>query len=445
MAAAAYDFIQPSAFKYTFYTPQTQLGDLFWNSTPTCGPGDDCRNGQPLGADTEVGASAGDKPWFLAAAQFVQWIVSGAFFLVLFASATLFIIRGNRSTSLRLMEILPRMLLSVLLAVFAGALIGALITFSNLLVGTIFGFTGDQAIANINTFLLQAGNIVGGPQLFQNLVALLVGALTTFYFLIFVLFTLARQLILVGAIILAPLAAFSLIVPRWKGSLQIYLRALLTVIFMPVVLSFILVVGMEINPLVNNPEGSYGELQGALGLMLMLVTLWLMYRSIKMTKDYIFKGALIPAPGRDARSVREIVSDQLSAAKETAKMIPAGRSAGATVSADSKAIPQFTPSSANSAGGGFSRANAGAPPPPPPRASGGPGSRISKGQANSYRKGLREAIGAKQANLNRPLKPEELQNLKAAYAAKNGGQLLQQDGSWYLVPAEPVGYQGVSD
>jgi hypothetical protein len=192
--------------------------------------------------------------------------------------------------------------------------------------------------------------------------------------------------------------------------------------------------------------------------MLMLVTLWLMYRAIRLSKDFIVNGQLLPSSVGDKRKVTEMIGEQLQEAGQKAgQLIPGGREAGATTASEQKSIPRFAaagPSaSGETAAGTMHRAGpegrealigpvasqgqgAGEAP--------GPGTRISRGQARSYRDGLNKAIGAKQANLNRPLKPEELNQLKASYAAKNGGELREQNGKWFLVPSAPPGYQGRS-
>jgi len=472
LATASFNFLQPYAFRYTFFTPHTERGDLMWDIPASCVPkspinqaysaaqvASDCQGQTPLGYSQANISGSQPKAWFLQAAVFLQWMLSGTYFLILFTAAILYMVRGNRATSLNIMQLIPRLLLSIVLTMFAGFLIGAAITISNLTVQTIFNYDSIKAVGAVNTFMLQAGNIVGGPQILQQFASLVVSTTTVFFFAVFVLTSLVRQLLLVILIILAPLAAFCIINPRWQGQLRLYLRALAAILLLPVLLALVLKVGMSINPLVTDPGQAYGQFQGTLGLFLMLVTLWMMYKVIKLSKDYTLKGGrAFTDIWADRRELLGVSSPALEAARQQndaprierphkAEMIPADR-ATSTIS-DRKLI---------------TRPSSGEPPALPQQSLAKPsqnqpaspdqafdtfqqgrrelGDRIPISAAKRYREGLRKAIGAETAMKGRRLTPEEVENLKKRYARKRGGKLLQQNGSWYLTPTEPEGFEG---
>lgn len=472
LASEAFSFLQPYAFRYTFWTPHSERGDLMWNIPQSCTPGgeanryfstadinDACEGGKPLGF-SEANANSGGKAWYIAAADFLQWLVSGTYFLILFAAALVYMFRGSRASSLGLLRLIPRLLMSIVLTMFAGVIIGALISVSNLAVQTIFDFDSAPTVGAINTFLLQAGNIVGGPELIQRLTQLLVGSVTVFYYLAFVVASLVRQVLLVVLIILAPVAALCLVVPRWRQRFGLYARTLLVVVFLPVVLAFLLKVGTAINPLLANPEGAYGGLEGLVGLILMVVTLWLMWRALRLAKHYVVaggtglkevfsrlphlnwhprvavdgpsgtlgsaerdsarRGELVPAErvaaGTTGADKAKLVSRVLGAGGEgAAPAVPANRSLGAADNAAPKALAAFQQKK---------------------QVEGGP-RRISAAAARAYREGLRKAVEKAKKLKGGELTPEELEELKSDWANANGGRLERRGGSWYLREEEP--------
>lgn len=481
LASAGYDFIQPFAFRYTFFTPHTERGDLMWEIPSNCSPRSPenkafsaqevsaaCSGGTPLGYSRNKISSSADRPWFLDAAVFLQWLISGTYFLILFTAAVLFIFRGNRATQLNVMHLVPRLVLSIVLTMMAGYLIGAAVTASNLVVQTIFDFHDVRAVGAINTFLLQAGNIVGGPTLLQQVTQLVVGITTTFFLLVFVLASLVRQVVLVGLIILAPLAAFSLLSPRWQGHFRLYVRTLAAVILLPVILAFILKVGMSINPLLTDPGAAYGQLAGAAGLALMVVTLWLMYKAIKMTKDFAIHGGVSLSelwgdrlalagggPGGGALGSRSLppLPDPSGQDREKprASIVPQTKQIGGGVGDAPAIVSRRVPTSGGEPPGIRGLISNGAQSTKSEAEKSFTtfqekrrelGKRIQPGAAKRYREGLRRAIGAATASKGRKLTPEEVEAIKADYARKNGGRLVEQNGAWYLMPTEPKGFEG---
>jgi len=468
LAAGLFNVLQPHAFKYAFFTPHSERGDLFWDLPATCSPSGNgglssaeagaCSGGEALGFSEKSLSAGSADAWFLRVAASLQWLISGFYFMILFAAAIVFMFRGNRSSNLRLLDLLPRLILATVLTMSAGYLIGMLVSFSNVAVQTIFEFNDINSIAAINTFLLQSGNIVGGPEIIQNLTQIVVGILTSLFFLAIILVTLLRQMLFVGLLVLAPLAAFSLLVERWRGNAILYMRVLLTVIFLPVVFAFILAIGMGINPLVRDPLAAYGDIQGIIGIGLMLLSFFLIYRSVIVAKEFVLRGGggVRDAIGAD-RFRRSALRDRLDRGPAN-KLIPAGREAGAALPASAGAagvggsgagrqLEAGRPSTSGLSGSTLSSAGVSA-------AIGqfqgarriagtgagsadSPGRKISAGQARAYQSGLKSALRAhKIGKKGAGLSSEERDEIRSRYAEKHGGKLSKQGDSWYLMPSD---------
>lgn len=304
LAQQSFNFLQPYAFIWTFWTPHTERGDTLFNVASGCAPtyytsgpnkgqqsntqevANDCASGQPLGFDktNNVDApSSGHDPWYISMAIFLQWFVSGFYFIILFAAAVLYMVRGNRNTQLNVLYLVPKLLAAALLTMFAPFLIGTLVTFSNLFVVTLFSYGSQRSIGNITDILAQSNTYitVAGP-LVSQLIQCLVAAFVVFFFAMFILGSLVRQLVLMALVIAAPLAAFCLIVPKWSHNFNKYIRILVVTIFTPPLMAFILKLGIAINPIVIQ-GGAVDDLTGLIGLLLMVATLWGMTKVLKLS------------------------------------------------------------------------------------------------------------------------------------------------------------------
>jgi hypothetical protein len=466
LANASFEFIQPHAFSYTFWTPHTERGDLMWQIPESCqtnGQGstylsqseisDACDGTQSLGWSESAFDNPGQGSWFISAAQVIQWLVSGMYLLILFASAIVYMFRGHRGQSLNILRLVPRILLSVLLTLFAGVLIGAGISVSNMAVQAIFEFSNSKPLGSLNAIILHSGHVVGGPDLIQRLVELLVSAAAVFFYFVFVLASLARQVLLVALVITAPLAAMCLIVPRWRKHFSTYLRVLAICLVVPIALAGILKVGMSINPLLINPEGAYGSTEGFLGLLLIIVTLWMMYKAIRWGVDYARFGQAALQPLRDAgnRLLDPSSAAQIGGSdKPGGDLVPGERAslAGAVRTAGDRV------STAISTVG--SQIGAGPVALPAPSGVGTEDERLHRFQsrrklqsrssgvkrvsaetARSWKSGLVEHLRAEQKAAGRKLTREEIQQARRGYEQSSGMKMRQKNGIWFMETVDP--------
>lgn len=455
IATSALEFLQPYAFRWTFWTPHSERGDLLWNTPQVCAPTVNLGATSPIRANCSTSAPLGfsglssnrdtESVWYLQVANFLQWFISGTFVLIIFGAAIIYMFKGNRTTQVKLADLFPRMALALGLTAMSGIIIGTIITFSNTLVELVFNFSDTESIGAVNNFLLQSGNIIGGDSVLQDTGQMIVSIITSFFFLVFVGSSIVRQLLLVMLIILAPVACFALLSVRWQRIFQVYVRALTTVIFVPVILAFILKVGLSLNPLVTDPIGSYGSLQGVLGLGMMLITLWLMYKALRISFEWIRGGGAAVSEhlgwDDDNRLVQLLRSnnskDDSSGDRPglvPANTVPAQAQTRALVNPDNavstKQLPAGSTGPSASPGAVISRATENA------KAADSGNKRISTIAAQNYQRGLRNAVGAATAQKGALLTEEEKEKIKRAYARKNGGKLAKRDGSFYLQPVE---------
>jgi hypothetical protein len=307
VTSGGYNFLEPYAFKFSFFTPHTERGDTFFNIASTCNPKDygtydsdgkqisgisrgdqqmiqdTCASGTPLGFSKSHLDVRKQNSWFIVVSQFLQWLISGLYFLILFTSAVVYMMRGSRAANFNVVQLIPRLFLSALLTILAPWLIGLAITVSNTFVQAMFDTSDGRSIGAISDLVRQAGVISGAPDdLISRVVQLIVGAITTFYFGFFAIVSLLRQVLLIGLVTLAPLAMFCLLVPAWHKRFYQWIKGTLLVVFAPAMMAFILKLGMAINPVLQSAGGATGLL-GFLGVFALLITLWLMAKALKLS------------------------------------------------------------------------------------------------------------------------------------------------------------------
>jgi hypothetical protein len=192
-----------------------------------------------------------------------------------------------------LMTLMPRLLLSIIVTICSSFVIGAVISFANLTTQGIFDIEDGQTIGAMHNVLLNAGFVVGSDSdILTQLIEIIVGAMVAWFSILFLAGSVLRQMLLIALIILAPVAAFCLINDRWRPRFNQWLRALIVVAFVPVVMAFILKIGMSINPILANPDKPvFGGFGGAVGVILIVAVFWAMARAMRMGFSMIGMGS----------------------------------------------------------------------------------------------------------------------------------------------------------
>jgi hypothetical protein len=289
---AAYDYVQPSAFSYTFYTPHSERGDTIFSVPTSCDSGantDTCNKGQVLGFSVSKNKRGVAPPFWIRISMFFQWLISLTYFLIIACAAVLYMFRGHHAeTAQRVMTLLPRLLISIVLTVFSSWLIGVMITLSNLLVRLMF--TDQNTARGINEVFLAFGNSGGGELTgtFWGVVQIGVLTVANFFLFFFYLAALFRQLALLILIVIVPIAIASMLFDRTRDHFSKYWTILTTLIFTPVVLGLVLKVGLALNPSITSGEkGHGGGAIGLVGAMMLLITFWVMLRVLTGAKSVI--------------------------------------------------------------------------------------------------------------------------------------------------------------
>jgi hypothetical protein len=296
---AVYGIVYPQAWKYAFYTPHTERGDTIFNMETTCSgkASKSCSGFTELGFNKDRLNGSGDKkPLFLKLTSMVQWLLSGTYFLILFASAVLFIFRGKRGQTLQLMKIGPRIALVLMFTFAAPFLMGAVISISNLLVMSILGFGqsggagGSLAQANITASLIGAFFAEDSNGLVYPIIKFATGLAATIASVMVLASVYIRQLLLIILVITAPIAIFCLIVDSWRPQFKRWIRTFMVVSFFPVILGIILKIGMLINPvfsLSGSDASNFSQGDAITSFVILIIMFWAMARAVKMAQGMI--------------------------------------------------------------------------------------------------------------------------------------------------------------
>lgn len=332
-----YEASAPYAFKFAFWTPHTERGDTMMNVATTCPPSlrglnaeqkASCdASGKPLGFNnTRAGDNKQQSGWYISLAIFLQWLLSAAYFLILFAGALVYMFTTRAPMAFNVIQMMPRLFASAILTIFAPWAMGAIISFSNFFVQALFGSGIDghdaRSVGALHDVMAAITNYAGQTSfgsgaaygvtpitqaatvgdMAMRLIALAAGIIAVYFFIAFFIFAIIRQLILIVLVITAPLASFCLIVPKWSPQAGRWLRFFLAVVAIPVVMALILRIGTTINPLLQPGATDPSFLTFLLGLVMMIAMLWAMGRSVKLAWAFARGGA--PAASVTGRFLR---------------------------------------------------------------------------------------------------------------------------------------------
>lgn len=311
VAKGSFNMIEPYALAYTFWTPHSERGDLMFLASGfnckgrTTGPGAaaNCSaSGQPLGYNTNNYNKAQQgkaTPIWVKLAIFFTWLLSCTYFIILAGGAIIYMSRANHKSTFTIVQMMPRLLLSMILTIFLSFLIGAAITVGNTLVQFLFGMNDVGSIRGIRQVFFAIGNmysngdILGLGGFFAGLLEIMLVMIGAFYMVTFVLFALWRQVALIALIILSPFAMFCIIHPRLQVTFGRWLRAFAVILVAPLAMAMILKVGLSINPAVrsynvgNTGNGQIVNASTLIGALLLLVTFNFMARIPKIAKAAI--------------------------------------------------------------------------------------------------------------------------------------------------------------
>jgi hypothetical protein len=349
LSSFAFDLFGPGAMRVSFWTPHVERGDTIFNVHKSCqygevkykGQGEDGNmqvaeakqlgtpanardfcddSNQPLGfSKKRLTDDRAQLTWYIRMGMFFQWLISGTYFLLLFTGAMVYIFRGDSAQQFNVLQMMPRLLVSAIGTLFAPWAIGALVSVSNWFVEAMFSYnaatgegSGGRAMGLMADIIRASEfHLPGfGDDLFGRALQIALGFISAWYFMIFLLISAVRQFVMMGVVMLAPVALFCFIIPAWQHHFGRWLRVLMACLAIPPVMALILKIGTSLNPILDtniNPNQK-DVLNGLLGMMAMVATLWAMARVGKMASAYArgnrmtgsFTGKLLRAGGQAA-------------------------------------------------------------------------------------------------------------------------------------------------
>jgi len=370
------------ALKLNFWTPHSERGDTYFNVVDSCDPSTaetpqqrtrllnkistQCDSGKPLGFDKRR-FNPEDQPKWLWIREFLQWLVSGTYFIILFTSALVFMVRGTASQTWNVMRLVPRLILSILFTIFSAFIIGAVISTSNLLIQALVGSGNQASLSMLNAIVQHAWIAAGVGEGLRNVLDAIVILPMGLFAIGLVIIGIIRQITLIGLVLLAPVAGFCLIIEKWRHWFNRWWAMLLVVCGLPLIMAGVLRIALMINPLLTNTGASYGTLLGFFGVILIVATMWFLLVLARRVMASAFNsrllsgsisgqlagalgGALSSVPNPWAQALGMAARGYASASgaldKVSAKMIPQGKIMAAThagpVLPKGKGTPQLT-------------------------------------------------------------------------------------------------------
>lgn len=311
----AYNGVKPLAFRYTFFTAHTERGDTIFQVAGSCnrpsGPRilngkpnpewtnyrDTCYQGQNLGFSRENLQSKNQaKSVWIQLAIFLRWLLSATYFAVLFVAATVYMVRGSSSTNLNVLQLIPRLALSVLILFFGPYLIGAGVTMSNLISSALFSGGGLVStdygtpfteMTRLLDALPRGMAVEDSAARWVQLLALVVVVVAMLFMLVL---SIMRQVIFVILIVLMPIACFMLLFKRGQAHFSTWAKAMVAVIVLPVMLALTFSIGIQLANVMSNSLGdnsSTNIIEALLAPLTIAFTLLFMVKLPGMLKKWI--------------------------------------------------------------------------------------------------------------------------------------------------------------
>ena len=364
-----YESMSQDAWSGLMHTAHTERGDMIWDIDDKClsqenrdfvasrdpsgdrvvtttAYGDTCQNNTPLGfskKNTKIDPK--DRPFYLDLAALIAWLITGTYFVILFASAVVFIYRGNRSQSMNLMRVAPKLLLSIMLAIAATFLIGAAISVSNWVTMAILDMTTQRGspVTIMNIMLSTTGQTLDLPTLPSAVMTLFVATITLVASFVFLFGVVIKQLMLIVLIVLAPIAIFCLVVDSWRPQFMRWLKSFGILLMIPIGIALIMQLGVLLNPVMSGGVSQFLSVFMLIGTVVAMAWIMKTGLSIAITgknvsfMDKIGQAAQLAAPYVPGGAALGVAGKGLSTLgnkanlgnKIAGSLIPEGRAATA--------------------------------------------------------------------------------------------------------------------
>lgn len=306
--SSTYNWLAPITFRYSFFTPHAERGETLFNVI-----GSDNAQVRQYGFDpslkTDATAATKKAPW-LVLAVWLRALLSGFYVLALIGAGFIYMVRGPSHYKVNALQLIPRVLLSVILTLAIPTLIGMAITFSNLLTSELFhadptcvekiaGSGRCELVAQVNGVLQQSNlDLSQISNEFEAGVFQMIavnGAALAYAF--FAAVAILRQLGMILLVVLSPVACFMLILDRkHREWFTRWAKAVIGICLIPVLMALILRIGLALNPSASLLTGATisGDASKVismperfLSLVIMFCTFYLMAKVPRMIKGWV--------------------------------------------------------------------------------------------------------------------------------------------------------------
>lgn len=335
-----YNSVMPPAFKFSFFTPHVERGETFFSVFGNGGDADNAKV-QRVGFDESLTTDKaivkdGNTAVWIKMSLFLRYFLSTFYLLILLVGAVIYMVRGSglevgarkRRTVL---DMIPRMGLSIILLLVGPAIVGAMITVSNLVTQSLFALdatctsgslsddTSTPAYKQIAAGTYEVAqsrcdprtnisHIVG--QVYRgdtdsnsaDAVGLIVQTLTLLAMAVVVLMmvvtALIRQAALIVLVALMPVAAFLFIFHRGQELAIRWMKATIACCFVPVAMAIIVKLGMSVNPLFGLQSAKGSEVMSFLAALVLIGTFWIALKVPRLARGWVTGNGTISGAAR---------------------------------------------------------------------------------------------------------------------------------------------------
>lgn len=335
-----YNSVMPPAFKFSFFTPHVERGETFFSVFGNGGDADNAKV-QRVGFDESLTTDKaivkdGDTAVWIKMSLFLRYFLSTFYLLILLVGAVIYMVRGSGfEVSARkrrsVLDMIPRMGLSIILLLVGPAVVGGMITVSNLVTQSLFSIdatctsgslsddtstpvykqiaAGTYEVAqsrcdprsNISHIVSQVyhgdtdSNSADAVGLIVQTLTLLAMAVVV---LLMVITALIRQAALIVLVALMPVAAFLFIFHRGQEMAIRWMKATIACCLIPVAMAIIVKLGMSVNPLFGLQSANGSEVMSFLAALVLIGTFWIALKVPRLARSWVTGNGTVSGAAR---------------------------------------------------------------------------------------------------------------------------------------------------
>ena len=217
----------------------------------------------------------------------VRDLTDGLFVLALLAAGVMVMASGTFESRYSAKALIPRIVLAAIAANTSLALCGALIKLDNALVGGVVG--PDPGTTSFN----QLAAMVQGPQVSDQVVGSLVGLAAAVLAILLVGLYIGRDIVLVVATVLSPLALATYALPQTEEIARIWWRVFSALLFVQVIEAILVELGLQ---LLRHTDWLGGPTSDLVSGLVLITLLFLLFKIPFAAYHWAFRHPLSQSP-----------------------------------------------------------------------------------------------------------------------------------------------------